>query len=160
LADGAAEFRGSPSGSPLLRIHRPQQRVITTGLSPPVVGLPRPFVLTLLVDAMSFNPQPAVTGWVWAKTRSLATTNALTVCFLFLRLLRCFSSAGSLHAMRRDDGASHHRVAPFGHLRISPCQPVPAAFRRLPRPSSPVEAKASPGCPFAALPFGPRLPAC
>ena len=50
-----------------------------------------------------------------------------------------------------NDGPSDRRVSPFGHLRINPCQQVPAAFRRLPRPSSPVEAKASPGCPFAAL---------
>ena len=151
LADGAADFRGSPSGSPLLRILRPQLLMITTGLSPPAVGLPRPFVLKELFVAKSYNPAPAVTGVVWALARSLATTDAITDCFLFLRLLRCFSSAGEPYHMHGNDGASHHRVAPFGYLRISPCQPVPAAFRRLPRPSSPVEAKASPRCPFAAL---------
>ena len=57
----------------------------------------------------------------------------------------------SLIRQAYNDGPSDRRVAPFGYLRISPCQPVPAAFRRLPRPSSPVEAKASPRCPFAAL---------
>ena len=105
----------------------------------------------MLLDVESYNPDPAVTGPVWASTRSLATTDAITDCFLFLRLLRCFSSAGEPHAIKRDDGPSDRRVSPFGHLRINPCQLVPAAFRRLPRPSSPVEAKASPGCPFAAL---------
>ena len=32
---------------------------------------------------------------VWPLPRSLATTNGITTCFLFLCLLRCFSSAGS-----------------------------------------------------------------
>jgi hypothetical protein len=36
--------------------------------------------------------------------------------FLFLRLLRCFSSPGSLPF--RDDGGSHRRVSPFGHHRL------------------------------------------
>ena len=94
LADGAADFKGSPSGSPLLRIPSPHHNMITTGLSPPAVGLPRPFVLIMMLDAGSYNPHPAVTGWVWALARSLATTDAITDCFLFLRLLRCFSSAG------------------------------------------------------------------
>ena len=34
-------------------------------------------------------------------------------------------------------------VAPFGHVRITPCLRVPGHFRSLPRPSSPAEAKAS-----------------
>ena len=42
--------------------------------------------------ARSYNPGPAVTGTVWAVPRSLATTGGITFCFLFLRVLRCFSS--------------------------------------------------------------------
>ena len=34
-------------------------------------------------------------------------------------------------------------VAPFGNLRISSCLQIPGAYRSLPRPSSPSEAKAS-----------------
>ncbi len=37
-------------------------------------------------------------------------------CFLFLRLIRCFSSPGLLPS--RDGGPSDHRVAPFGNPRI------------------------------------------
>ena len=33
-------------------------------------------------------------------------------------------------------------IAPFGHLRIVSCLPIPAAFRSLPRPSSAPDAKA------------------
>jgi len=40
------------------------------------------------------------------------------------------------------------RVAPFGYLRIKVCVPLPEAFRSLPRPSSPRDAKASIVCPY------------
>ena len=33
-------------------------------------------------------------------------------------------------------------VAPFGNLRIKVCVPLPEAYRSLPRPSSPADAKA------------------
>lgn len=36
------------------------------------------------------------TSLVWPVPRSLAATYGITCCFLFLRLLRCFSSPGSL----------------------------------------------------------------
>ena len=39
------------------------------------------------------------------------------------------------------------RVAPFGYLRINARVQLPEAFRSLPRPSSPVNAKASFVCP-------------
>ena len=38
-------------------------------------------------------------------------------------------------------------VAPFGHARIKGCSHLPAPFRRVPRPSSPLIAKASTRCP-------------
>ena len=38
---------------------------------------------------------------------------------------------------------NERRVSPFGYLRIIVCVPLPADFRSLPRPSSPVSAKAS-----------------
>ena len=41
-----------------------------------------------------YNPKLAVTSLVWAFPRPLATTNGITNCFLFLRVLRCFSSPG------------------------------------------------------------------
>ena len=41
------------------------------------------------------NPRSAVTPQVWARPSSIASTKGFTFCFLFLRLLRCFSSPGS-----------------------------------------------------------------
>ena len=39
--------------------------------------------------------------------------------------------------------SSTYWVPPFGHVRIISCLQIPAPFRSLPRPSSPIEAKAS-----------------
>ncbi len=61
--------------------------------------------------------------------------------FLFLCLLRCFSSAGLLIIC---DWSSTSRVAPFGNLRINSYLQIPEAYRSLSRPSSPLRAKASP----------------
>ena len=61
-------------------------------------------------------------------------------CFLFLRVLRCFSSPGSLLIGARP---STVRVAPFGNLRITGYLLLTAAYRSLSRPSSPLRAKAS-----------------
>src|SRR6476620_4839147 len=40
-------------------------------------------------------------------------------------------------------------VSPFGHRRIKACCQLPDAFRRLPRPSSPLTAKASTVCAYS-----------
>ena len=45
--------------------------------------------------AWSYNPTHAVTWVVWALPRSLATTGGIIVYFLFLQVLRCFSSLRS-----------------------------------------------------------------
>ena len=66
--------------------------------------------------------------------------------FLFLRLLRCFSSPGSL-CMTMDspcsDGGLLRRVSPFRYLRINGYLLLPEAFRSLSRLSSALSAKAS-----------------
>ncbi len=71
--------------------------------------------------------------------------------FLFLCLLRCFTSAGialsSLCIQLEVSGLESWWVSPFGHLRIKDCLHLPEAFRSLPRPSSPCVAKASSCCP-------------
>ena len=69
--------------------------------------------------------------------------------FLFLRVLRCFSSPGSLPTSK-DRITEHYLcwVAPFGHPRIKACLRLPVAFRSLLRPSSALGAKASTVCPY------------
>ena len=60
-------------------------------------------------------------------------------CFLFLRVLRCFSSP-RLPQHRADDRPSDGRVVPFGDPRVKGHLHLTAAFRSLSRPSSPVRA--------------------
>ena len=91
----------------------------------------------------SYYPNLAVTKLVWANPRSLATTSGITVVF---------SSSGyldvSVHRVSpptsRGTTPSTWWVFPFGHLRITSYLPIPAAYRSLSRPSSPLRAKASP----------------
>ena len=52
--------------------------------------------------ARSYNPDDAETTSVWALPRSLATTGGIIFYFLFLRVLRCFSSPRWLTAWRYD----------------------------------------------------------
>ena len=68
-------------------------------------------------------------------------------CFLFLPVLRCFSSRGSPPQQFADDSPADCRVAPFRHRRVKGRLRLTAAFRSLPRLSSPSGAKASAMCP-------------
>ena len=66
--------------------------------------------------------------------------------FLFLWVLRCFSSPGALHQPIDSAGdvvGSQPRVSPFGNPRINVCSRLPEAYRSDPRPSSALSAKAS-----------------
>ena len=68
------------------------------------------------------------------------------VFFLFLRLLRCFSSPGSLPYVmdwRMDNWRFSSWVSPFRNLRITGYLLLPEAFRSLSRLSSALSAKAS-----------------
>jgi hypothetical protein len=65
----------------------------------------------------SYNPDCAETPSVWAFPFSLATTRGITTCFLFLQVLRCFSSLGSLPFQGIQPSAGW--VAPFGDPRIT-----------------------------------------
>ena len=68
------------------------------------------------------------------------------ICFLFLRVLRWFTSPGWLRHPMYSDGDLEdcpRGVAPFGDLRVNACLRLTEAYRSLPRPSSPACAKAS-----------------
>jgi hypothetical protein len=81
-----------------------------TGLSPTTADHPRPLRLThsFLTAAQTgrsekkgpttphTQPLPGITCTRFSHPpRSLATTNGITICFLFLRVLRCFTSPRS-----------------------------------------------------------------
>ena len=68
-------------------------------------------------------------------------------CFIFLEILRCFNSLGfALLKLCIHFRVIRHNadwVPPFGHLRVKVCLQLTAAYRSLPRPSSPICAKPS-----------------
>ena len=91
------------------------------------------------------EPQHART-LVWALPFSLAATHRITCCFLFLRLLRCFSSPGSLYMAMYSpysDRSFSCRVSPFRNLRVNGYLLLTVAYRSLSRLSSALSAKAS-----------------
>ena len=67
--------------------------------------------------------------------------------FLFLQVLRCFSSL-RWPPTQLDNTPSRYWVVPFGNLRIKGHLHLPEACRSLSRPSSPPRAKASAMCPY------------
>ena len=83
------------------------------------------------------NITGALTTPVWALPRSLATTGGIIVYFLFLEVLRCFSSLRSPPDIHPDDSPSDCRVVPFGNPWINGHLHLPRACRSLSRPSSP-----------------------
>ena len=75
-------------------------------------------------------------------------------CFLFLRVLRCFSSPGSPpRKISGDSRPSDGWVVPFGNPGINGHLHLHRAYRSLSRPSSPPRAKASTRCPNLLSPF-------
>ena len=121
-----------------------------TGLSPSLAGFPKTVLLTLKNHFCSPNPTvhapwfglfPFRSPLLW---KSIFLSNERTCFFLFLRLLRCFSSPGSLPYVmdwRMDDWSPSSRVSPFRHLRLNGYLILTAAFRSLTRLSSAVSAK-------------------
>jgi hypothetical protein len=90
----------------------PTAQPACTGLSPSLVGFPTPFHFSLPVFCKTLQPRTDV------RFRLLRVRSPLlTESSLFLGLLRCFSSPGSLSSkgVRR-----HHSswVSPFGYFRL------------------------------------------
>ena len=118
--------------------------VSCTRLSLFLPDFPKQFHYLRLLRSWSLPRE--ITLPVWARPFSLAATKGFDVFFLFLRLLRCFRSAGSLCMTMYSscsDSGSHCRVSPFGHPRINGYVLLPVAFRSLSRPSSAPGARAS-----------------
>ena len=82
---------------------------------------------------------------VWAPARSLTTTDAIA-SLSFPPATEMFHFAG--FASLAGYVPLGTWVSPFGCLRIFARLQLPAAFRSLPRPSSPITAQASSDCPF------------
>ena len=133
-------------------------RTSRTGPSPSPAALPR--AVPLCFPRLSAVLTPPCTHGGLGPSRFARRYSGNRCFFLFLRLLRCFSSPGSPRApMDSARGAQGLlvRVSPFRHLRIFAHLPLPAAFRSLSRLSSAPSAKASALRPFLLGPPAPRL---
>ena len=115
-----------------------------TRLSLSLAGFPKTILLAFSSLMQSMNPRCTHHG---LGSFPFARRYSGNRCFfLFLRLLRCFSSPGSLPYVmdwRMDDWGLLSRVSPFRYLRINGYLLLPEAFRSLSRLSSALSAKAS-----------------
>ena len=119
-------------------------RLSCTGLSPSMAGLPRTIPLALIITSAVRTPKCTHSGLGSSDFARRYFRNH--GCFLFLRLLRCFSSPGSppyVMDWRMDTGGLLQWVSPFRYLRIVGYLLLPEAFRSLSRLSSALSAKAS-----------------
>ena len=121
--------------------------VSNTGLSPSVAGFPKTILLPSSSLMQSITPgrtRPGLGSSPFARRYS-----GNRCFFLFLRVLRCFSSPGSL-CMAMDSPYSDRgflcRVSPFRYRRVYGYLLLSAAFRSLSRLSSALSAKASTLC--------------
>ena len=120
-----------------------------TGLSPSLAGLSSAILLSFKVTSAVRTPPCTHVG---LGSFHFARRYFGNRCFfLFLRLLRCFSSPGSL-PYTMDSCMDTHLfgtwVPPFRYPRIFGYLLLPAAFRSLSRLSSALSAKASALCSF------------
>ena len=142
MADGPAGFTRGSTCPALLRV--PLRFAILRVPDYHRLWCDFPDTSPRLVLAISrpYNPSAAGTALVWAIPRSLATTGGITFCFLFLRVLRCFSSPGSPPRLARmtvrqtaglpHSGTSGSRVACTSPEIFAACR----AFHRLPEPQA------------------------
>ena len=96
LRDGPRLFRQDSSCPAVLRILPPFKSFRLRGFYPLSLCFPTLFDYVSLWITESFTPQVLLLQ-VWALPISLATTFGIVFYFLFLRVIRCFSSPGSLH---------------------------------------------------------------
>ena len=132
--------------------------VSVTGLSPSPAALPFAFSYRLAASSLAvLQPRAAHCYARGLGSSAFARHYSRNHCyFLFLRVLRCFSSPRSPGALRRDGIAA----AGFPHSDIGgSCGylPLAAAFRSLSRPSSPPRATGIPRAPLFAFLFFFRL---
>ena len=117
------------------------------GLSPSAARLSRRFRSLPSCHTAALQPRPRRDADGLGSAPFARRYWGYHVCFLFLPVLRCFSSRGSPPHLCADDGPTGRRVAPFRHRRVKGRLRLTAAFRSLPRLSSPSGAKASAMCP-------------
>ena len=138
LADGTAGFRQDFPGPALLRILLRNDSISNTRLSRSTAQLSRRFLYQITVDVAVLQPRARRNAPGLGSSAFARHYLRNHCCFLFLRVLRCFSSPRSPHC--HGNTSSRYWVPPFGNLRIKGHLHLPEAYRNLSRPSSPLRA--------------------
>ena len=142
MADGPAGFTRGYTCPALLRITVGFTILRIRGSHPLRRRFPAASPRLALATSRSYNPAGTGIPAVWALPRSLATTGGITFCFLFLWVIRCFSSPGSpprsaRMTVRQTAGLPHSGTPGSKTACVSPglfaaCR----ALRRLPEPQA------------------------
>ena len=138
LPDGPGEFGQDSSCPDLLRIPLCLTRLRVRGCHPLRRRFPTPSASRALAIIAVLLPRRCRNNGGLGCSPFARRYSGNHVCFLLLQVLRCFSSL-RLPALRHA-APSTRRVSPFGHPRINGHLHLPAVFRSLSRPSSPLGA--------------------
>ena len=138
LPDGPGGFTQDFSCPAILRIPLGHRTVRVRGSHPLWPDFPDRSARNSDAMTQSYNPGGALppSRFRLFPGRSPLLGESL-IYFLFLLVLRCFSSLGSPHYFGSDDSPSDCRVVPFGNPRVKGHLHLTAAYRSLSRPSSP-----------------------
>ena len=144
MPDGPGGFAQNSSCSALLRIPLGHVILRIRNYHPLWLFFPEHSSHNQCTTARSYNPAGALPQQRFGlfPVRSPLLGESLNY-FLFLQVLRCFSSLRSPPYRGMDSRPSACWVVPFGNPRIKGHLHLPAAYRSLSRPSSPPRAKAS-----------------
>ena len=144
MPDGPGGFAQNYSCSALLRIPLSLVSLRLRGYHPLWPDFPDRSAHCLDTTTWSYNPSVALPQLRFGlvPVRSPLLGESLN-CFLFLQVLRCFSSLRSPLNLGQDNHPSGNWVVPFGNPGIKGHLHLPRAYRSLSRPSSPPRAKAS-----------------
>ena len=138
MADGTAGFRQDFPGPALLRIRLCSNPISNTRLSRSMVQLSRRFFYQIAVNVAVLQPRTRRNACGLGSSAFARHYLRNHCCFLFLRVLRCFSSPRS--PLIQGGDPSSHRVPPFGNPRVTGYLRLAVAYRSLSRPSSPLRA--------------------
>ena len=138
MADGTAGFRQDFPGPALLRIRLCCNSISNTRLSRSTAQLSRKFFYQIAFNVVVLQPRARRDAPGLGSSAFARHYLRNHCCFLFLQVLRCFSSLRS--PLILGNTSSRYWVPPFGYPRIKGYLLLPVAFRSLSRPSSPLRA--------------------
>ena len=150
LPDGPGRFRQDFTCPALLRILLVNKSISNTGLSPFIVVLSKTFFYKFIIHIVVLQPQSCLNKIGLGCSHFAHRYSGNRCCFLFLRVIRCFSSPGYRPKPMCSVGGvpvSPGPVPRFGNPRLSLLNDQPRLFAVQPRPSSALNAKASTASP-------------